>query len=573
VSTNDDKGGDTLCTSTNYTNAEFTYNNYNFKRIPVQGSMVSKNINAACRKLKMRPLCDIGTAGDGNCRIVGGDTWHFSHPRQVAKNLPDRPQHIFRGAYFYSGSATKGGLASMNAGNGHRWAKNNVDKDGDTFCVKKAKTFKNAFMWNGHTMERVELGADQVMTSQNIIKACAKKQMRPVCNNAVFADGICIIVGGEWHMSKPGKNAKELPRILLRGTFTYCGKGDGPKGCNGWSYLDTGTNHRLSRHTDKGGDTLCIAPQRQRNTFMLGKYQFKRVKVNGFMTSPNILAECKKLNMKPACDRKAFNDGKCMAVGDTWLSFPESVKQNKLLKNEKLKGAYFYCGNKNGGRTLLNTGSKHVWSVPKRDKDGDTYCVRHASMIGHGKCNCPSVNYLMNRAHEVKVECLAKKAKELKKLRAAEKAGDAAKVAAIKTKEKAKRESLELGEDDSDEDRVHMARIVREATPKALQPDLGESASALETVMSDDCKGKCGDVRGLVREIYERERDCGLLNRNLMIPIKKVAKLESKDGKDQAEAKKLLKKDDTQKKKLKAKLKAMEAKPKPKVAPKELASE
>merc|ERR1712227_809402 len=108
-------------------------------------------------------------------------------------------------------------------------------------------------------------------------------------------------------------------------------------------------------------------------------------------------------------------------------------------------------------------------------------------MIGHGKCNCPSVNYLMNRAHEVKVECLAKKAK----------------VAAIKTKEKAKRESLELGEDDSDEDRVHMARIVREATPKALQPDLGESASALETVMSDDCKGKCGDVRGLVREIYE----------------------------------------------------------------------
>merc|ERR1711959_547174 len=192
------------------------------------------------------------------------------------------------------------------------------------------------------------------------------------------------------------------------------------------------------------------------------------------------------------------------------------------------------CGNKNGGRTLLNTGSKHVWSVPKRDKDGDTYCVRHASMIGHGKCNCPSVNYLMNRAHEVKVESPAKKA------------GDAATIAAIKTKEKAKRESLELGEDDSDEDRVHMARIVREATPKALQPDLGESASALETVMSDDCKGKCGDVRGLVREIYERERDCGLLSRNLMIPIKKVAKLESKDAKDQAEAKKLLKKDDAQ---------------------------
>merc|ERR1712138_186736 len=100
---------------------------------------------------------------------------------------------------------------------------------------------------------------------------------------------------------------------------------------------------------------------------------------------------------------------------------------------------------------------------------------------------------------------------------------------------------------------VHMARIVREATPKALQPDLGESA--LETVMSDDCKGKCGDVRGLVREIYERERDCGLLSRNLMIPIKKVAKLESKDGKDQAEAKKLLEKDDAQKKKKKKKKK------------------
>lgn len=569
VSTDDDKGGDTLCTSTNYTNAQFTYNDYKFKRVPVHGAMVSKNIDAACRKLKMRPLCDIGTAGDGACRIAGGDNWHFSHPKEVAKNIPDRPQRIFRGAYFYSGSATKGGLASMNAGDKHRWAKDNVDKDGDTFCVKKAKTFKNSFKWNGHTMERVELDADKVMTSRNIVQACAKKGMRPVCNNAVFADGTCIIVGGEWHMSKPGSNAKELPRILLRGTFTYCGKGDGPQGCNGWSYLDTGHNHRLSRHTDKGGDTLCIAPQRQRNTFMLGKYQFSRVKVKGFMTSPNILTTCKKLNMKPACDRKAFNDGKCMAVGDTWLSFPESVKQNKMLKNDHLKGAYFYCGTKNGGRTLLNTGSKHVWSVPKRDKDGDTFCVRHASEIGHGKCNCPSVNYLMNRAHEVKVECLAKKADKLKKLRAAQKTGDAAKVAAIKNAEKAKEESRELGEDDSDEGRVRMARIVWEATPKTRQPELGESSSALEAVMSDECKGKCGDVRGLVREIYERERDCGLLNRDVMVPIKKVAKLESEAGKDQIEAKKLEKKDEAKKEKVKAELKALEAKPKAKVAPKE----
>lgn len=53
----------------------------------------------------------------------------------------------------------------------------------------------------------------------------------------------------------------------------------------------------------------------------------------------------------------------------------------------------------------MNTGVTHKWSRDRKDRDGDTFCVRHMSMITHGKCNCLSVNALMKRISSLLKGC------------------------------------------------------------------------------------------------------------------------------------------------------------------------
>merc|ERR1712178_344664 len=55
--------------------------------------------------------------------------------------------------------------------------------------------------------------------------------------------------------------------------------------------------------------------------------------------------------------------------------------------------------------TLVNTGFSHKWSRNGRDRDGDTFCARHISEVGHGECKCRSVNTLMRRLYNVKAKC------------------------------------------------------------------------------------------------------------------------------------------------------------------------
>merc|ERR1740130_1546040 len=163
------------------------------------------------------------------------------------------------------------------------------------------------------------------MNQANILTACAEKKMRPVCNNVKYADGECIIVGGDWHFSlKENTKDRDLPPSLLRGTFTYCGAEN-----NGWALLDTGTNHRWSRSTDKNGDTLCVAPDRQSKIFVSGKWQFVRVEVKDYMTGSNILKTCQNLRMRPVCESKEYSDDQCRHFGNYHLSYPEEVHKHE----------------------------------------------------------------------------------------------------------------------------------------------------------------------------------------------------------------------------------------------------
>jgi hypothetical protein len=251
-------------------------------------------------------------------------------------------------------------------------------------------------------------------------------------------------------------------------------------------------------------------------------HQYTRVAVDGFMTDNNILKACKKVKAKPVCAGPKLADGECQKIGEVFVADPKSVDRFKKLipDGKKLKGAYFYAGKKhNGGLSLLNNGERHVWSTNQRDRNGDTFCVTHKYLKGHGKCNCPSVNFLMKRAYDVKKICVGKTGGQMKQ---------ADPVAANDR-------DTELGEDDDESARSHMARIVKEATHgknvyAEEHPDLGESMSAgsLAHMMSDECKGVCKDVRGIIREIYETEKGCGILGKPIEAKFEKPAE-EPKD--------------------------------------------
>merc|ERR1719487_3256790 len=115
------------------------------------------------------------------------------------------------------------------------------------------------------------------MNSNNIYKACHTKKMRPVCNHANYADGRCVLVGRNWHMSYPGhtrRYAKTMPKTLLKGVYTYCGKANHQR-----SLLNRGNTHRWSNNRDRNGETLCAKPSRKKMKFKYNHYNFLRVKV------------------------------------------------------------------------------------------------------------------------------------------------------------------------------------------------------------------------------------------------------------------------------------------------------
>ena len=71
--------GHTLCAASMRSKQGFVYNNWQFKRVQVKGgTMSSENILKACTALKMRPVCNMNSYADGECRAVGG-SWYFSY--------------------------------------------------------------------------------------------------------------------------------------------------------------------------------------------------------------------------------------------------------------------------------------------------------------------------------------------------------------------------------------------------------------------------------------------------------------------------------------------------------------
>merc|ERR1719191_153302 len=113
--------------------------------------MSGPNIVKACNRRGLKPVCNHAHYATGACTMVGGP-WYFSYPPHDRRyGVP--PKKV-KGAFFYSGNRNN---SLLNTGRTHRWSRYGRDRDGDTFCVKRGKTYKNFYKYKGITMYRVSI--------------------------------------------------------------------------------------------------------------------------------------------------------------------------------------------------------------------------------------------------------------------------------------------------------------------------------------------------------------------------------------------------------------------------------
>jgi hypothetical protein len=181
-----------FCTKKDYAGDSFTYNGFDFTRVPVKGMMTSETILQACARKGLRPVCDHLSYTDGKCRMAASYSFHMSYPAH--NDQYGVPREKVLGAYFYSGKAN-GQWSFLNMGYTHRWS-GTKDINGDTFCVKKADETLTTFEYAGRTLIRTPVSG--TMTVRAIRTACTKlgTNYKPVCDQNSNADGRCIAIGG-----------------------------------------------------------------------------------------------------------------------------------------------------------------------------------------------------------------------------------------------------------------------------------------------------------------------------------------------------------------------------------------
>jgi len=397
-----DRNGDTLCVVVDRAAGDFKFKDHTFHRMVVTTNMTSDYIVDKCKRKDMKPPCEHPSYADGKCEIVAGD-FHLASFKDQAKLGLD--PSVVRNAYWYAGSANtiagklgaKVGMAIMSTGvdnPDHRWGVNGkgkgirVDWNGDTYCVKRTETFVTKTVVDNRGIFRVPVEGE--MNSVNVVQACAKKNMRPICDHIGIADGQCTIVTEGQHKDfritlpaggadpsdpKSPDVADFLPRSMVQGTFIYAGEDQQKESP---TMMDMANGNRLSTKKDENGDTLCTMTNYTAATFNSGGFNVhqgfavQRTKVDGEMNSENIAKACETIAMRPVCDTGGAADGVCHVIANGNIR----LSDGKVFGGWKVVGAYFYSGRLNAGRSTMFNGKTHVWSAPGRDRNGDTLCAR-----------------------------------------------------------------------------------------------------------------------------------------------------------------------------------------------------
>jgi hypothetical protein len=364
--------GDTFCAQESSVDRDFVYKKYfKLKRLRVDGTMTSANILKACTGAKMKPLCDHQAYSDGKCELLGG-SWHFSHPSHNRRFKV--PVTNVKGSFFYCGKSNHG-KSLLNTGTTHRWT-TGKEKNGYTFCVSRLPEFPREFTFNGFKLSRTQFNG--AATSSNILLACNKRRMVPVCEHSNYANGECQMVGSRfsnWHISHGARAVShKLDQDKLSGAYFYTANANGNRALQQYE-----NGHRWTTSNDQGGgDTFCTTPQHVKS-FTKGNYTLISVKVSGAMTSPNIKKACNDKGMQPVCDHASYADGNCVPVGGKWhFSYPVDNIRNKVPVSAVMN-TYWYTSNPNQ-KSMWNRGDTHLWKPDARkDANGYTFCTKEAA--------------------------------------------------------------------------------------------------------------------------------------------------------------------------------------------------
>jgi hypothetical protein len=100
----------------------------------------------------------------------------------------------------------------------------------------------------------VRTAVQGLITKDSIIKACAAKRMKPLCDHRNYADGKCHDLKNNWHFSHPSHDRQHGVDVnKVKWAYFYTG----PHGHG--ALLNTENTHRwLHRNVERDGDTFCV---------------------------------------------------------------------------------------------------------------------------------------------------------------------------------------------------------------------------------------------------------------------------------------------------------------------------
>jgi hypothetical protein len=184
-----DHNGDTYCVKrTDEIATSFVYQGHTLVRTAVSGGMTTKNVEKACAKVGLKPVCDNYASMNGRCVLMSStSTWAFSNPSENRQY--GISEDIVRGAYFYTGGQNSWHQIKQNTGYSSRWS-HFKDQDGDTFCTAP-NLKKYSFKFQGFQFTRTPVKG--MMTNDNILTACKAAGLKPVCDypTSSYNDGKC----------------------------------------------------------------------------------------------------------------------------------------------------------------------------------------------------------------------------------------------------------------------------------------------------------------------------------------------------------------------------------------------
>jgi len=256
------KDGVTICTTPPPPPAPVFYKDRDLVPAFVEGAINHASLKAACSSMGMKPVCDASHMTHSACWSTGVQK-HLSSPSSCpTMGMPKSACE--QKCFFAQFWATKVGAyeALCNNGGGHYWANANT-KNKWTLCAPPppppaAFTYTN----NGviHTIVPTKVHGE--MNNSNMIAACEKTGLKPVCDASHLADGSCIDLTGSkrsWTWPPHTKAFGVDPLTSMKNIYVYAGwagnRGNPARQC--CSLQNLGNNNRWSNPGEKDGFTIC----------------------------------------------------------------------------------------------------------------------------------------------------------------------------------------------------------------------------------------------------------------------------------------------------------------------------